>query len=328
MSTTTQPVPATPCDATVQVMPDWSRYAGQPVADNGRHSIAALEPIADDADEVTLDYFRHEGAYWRAVVPVAGVREVRGQTYNFSAPKTRRGKDGPVTRYRKSGLPRRKIPILNHVQCRFVFAGDQPVRLYPNGGDASGEPAHELHDIIYSVEATGPEGVLFNLRDGVFGNLICAHRFVSTQEMVFERVAVENQYVIESAPLRLRPGEERGLLVKSLQRSDAARMHEPYLMLRFSRTNNCTSNPLQILDEVVAYNWRQWFGSLLYRLPLNPRLYLRIRGLDSDPSYRSFLRDEFAGYLHSPATRQRRRDHVKRAIAARREAQGRPRQHA
>ncbi|WP_146585566.1 lipoprotein N-acyltransferase Lnb domain-containing protein [Posidoniimonas polymericola] len=306
-------------------MPRWSRYAGQAIANNGRHSIAAVEPIADDAACVTFDYFRHEGADWRAVAPVAGVRDVSGQTYNFSAPKTRKGENGPETLFRPSGLPRRKIPILNHVQCRFLFADDQPVRLYPNGGPTSGEPAHTLHDIIYSAEATGPEGVLFNLRDAVMGNMVCAHRLLSTQEMVFERVAVEGQYVVESAPLALKPDEQRRLLTRALQRSNRAGMDEPYYMLRLWGTNNCTSNPLEILDEVVSYDWLHWLGATLYRLPLSPRFYLRLRGLDSDPSFRKFLRVEFADYLNDPATRRRRRDHVKQAIADRRKAQGRGR---
>lgn len=302
-------------------MPAWSRYAGMIVDDNGRLSIDAGDRgIADDATHATFDDFRHEGSDWWAVVSLAGVEHVYGQTYNFSAPKTRKGKNGPETRFHKNGLPKRTIPILNHVQCRFVFASDHPVKLYPNGGDTTGEPTHLLHDICYSVEATGPAGVLYNLRDAVFGNMICAHRFLSTQEMVFERIAVEGQYVTESAPLKLRPGEERGLLVKSLQRSDSAGMNEPYYMIRLSSTNNCTSNPLQILDEVVKYNWRQWLASLFYRLPLNPRLYLWMRGLDSDPTHRKFLREEFEVYLNDPATRKRRRAHVKAAIAARRAA--------
>ncbi|WP_146567127.1 hypothetical protein [Posidoniimonas corsicana] len=321
-SSTTRPEPA---EAAQLVMPRWSRYRGQQAADNGRHSIAAVAPIADDAECVTFDYFRHAGAYWRAVVPLAGVRQVCGQSYNFSAPKTRRGERGPETRFRKTGLPKRTIPVLNHVQCRFLFAEDQPVRLYPNGGDASGEPAHLTHDLVYSVEATGPPGVVFNLRDAVLGEMICAHRFLTTEEMVFERIAVEGQYVVESAPLGLRPEEERNLLLKALQRSDQARMTEPYYMVRLCSTNNCTSNPLVILDQVVEYDWRCWVASQLYRLPLNPRVYLRLRGLDTDPSYRKFLRDEFADYLNDPATRRRRREHVKQAIAERREAQGRPR---
>lgn len=309
------------------LMPDWSRYRGQAVDDNGRRSVDAGDRgVRDDATDATVDFFRHEGSDWRAVVPLGGVERIYGQTYNFSAPKTRKGKSGPETRYRQNGLPRRTIPVLNHVQCRFVMADDQPVRLYPLGTPVGGgaavavEPSHLLRDFCYSVEATGPAGVLYNLRDALFGNLICAHRFLSTQEMAFERIAVEGQYVIESPPLLLRPGEERALLIKSLQRSDGARMREPYYLIRLSSTNNCTSNPLQILDEVVAYNWWQWLGSLLYRLPLNPRLYLWMRGLDSNPGKYALLRDEFADYLEEPATRERRRAHVKKAIAARRAA--------
>ncbi|MEM6655980.1 MAG: hypothetical protein AAF596_09270, partial [Planctomycetota bacterium] len=86
-SPTTEPSPA---GVAAFTMPAWSRYAGRPVDDNGRLSInAGGAGIADGATHATFDYFRHEGANWRAVVPLGGVQRVYGQTYNFSAPKTR-----------------------------------------------------------------------------------------------------------------------------------------------------------------------------------------------------------------------------------------------
>lgn len=306
------------------VMPEWSRYAGQKIAENGRNSIATLEPIKDDATQVVFDLFRHEGADWRAVVPIRGVRGVCGQSYNFSAIKTRRGERGPEIIYRRTGLPKRRIPVLNHVQCRFFFDDDHPVRLYPHASATTGEPAYELRDIVYSVEATGPPGVVFNLRDAVFGHLVCTHRFLSTQEMVFERIAVEGQYVVESAPLNVSRTEVQQLLTTALKRSEHAGMAERYQLVRMCSTNNCTSTPFSILDRVVDYNWRQWIGARLYRLPLNPRVYLRLRGLDSQPGFRKFLRSEFEDYLNASATRARRREHVRHAISQRRKAQGRP----
>ena len=56
-------------------------------------------------------------------------------------------------------------------------------------------------------------------------------------------------------------------------------------------------------------------GALLYRLPLNPRLYLRVRGLYPDPQQRRLVRDEFAGFIDAPDTQARKRDYVRRINA-------------
>ncbi|MEM8865883.1 MAG: hypothetical protein AAGF31_10105 [Planctomycetota bacterium] len=319
----TNDTPAATGNAT-HCMPRWSRYRGEPLDDNGRCSIKLAggqsTPLSPDASTVTVDYLRHQGQYWRAVLPLGGVERVYGQAFNFSKPKTRRGDHGPEIRYRKSGLPERTVPIMNHVQSRFSFRDDQPVKLYPLGGETSGPPADEVYDVVYSIEATGPPGVSYNLRDAILGNLVCAHRFVSIQEVVFERIAVENQYVLETPPLALEPSETRALLAKSLERSHLAGMDEPYYLFRCGATNNCTSTPFRMLDEVVNYTPRERLGALLYRLPLNPRLYLRLRGLDPSPKQYSFLREEFLDYLEDPATQKRRREHVRQAVQVRRSA--------
>ncbi len=301
-------------------MPRWSRFRGQPLDGSSRHSITIRGvngAIADNATQVTVDGFFEEGRFWRAEIPLDGVDQVFGQAYNFSGIKTQKGPNGPEQKFHASGLPKRRLPMLNHVQTRFTFNAETPVVL--TALDNPNE-TRTTCDIIYSIEATGPPGIVFNFRDAMGGNLVCAHRFMTTCEMVFERIAVENQYLLESPPLLLEPGEERALLVKSLQRSHRAAMDEPYYLYRACGTNNCTSNPFQILDEVVNYTWPQWLGALAYRLPLNPRLYLWVRGLDSAPGVRKFVREEFAEFLAEPATKTRRREFVRRAIAKRRAA--------
>lgn len=310
-------------------MPGWSLYSDQPVDCSSRHSIEIVQHedglIPDSASHITVDYFYTNGRYWRAEIPLDGVHQVFGQAFNFSPVKTRKGKNGPETIFDSRGLPKRKINILNHLQSRFTFFPDQPVILRPMPGqETEGESAEPLKifDVVYSVEATGPPGSTFNFRDAMGGNLVCAHRLVSTEEIVFERIAVENQYLSESPPLALEPGEERALLVKSLERSHRAGMNEPYYLYRPCGTNNCTSNPFMILDQVVNYTWLQWIGSQLYRLPLKPRLYLWIRGLDPDPKQFKLVKDEFKEFLADPALRQRKRDYVRRAIRARRAAVG------
>ncbi len=301
------------------VMPGWSAYAGQPVDVSRRRSICIRElpgeSSLEDISCLTIDYFLHEGQFCTAVIPLDGVTDVHGQAFNFSAPRTRKTAAGKEVVRNRSGLPKRKIPILNHVQSRFRFLSETKIQLYPLLAEDLSEPTAEVDDFVYSLEVTGPPGVRFNVPDGLRGNLLSAHRMLSTQEMVFERLVVENQILTESPVLPLKPAERRALLVRSLLRSHHAGMSEPYYLYRFCGTNNCTSSPFQILDQVVSYSPAGRVGSLLYRLPLNPRFYLRVRGLYPDYSQRRMVREEFADYIDHPDTRARKRDYVRRINA-------------
>lgn len=305
-------------------MPAWSRYAGALVDASNRRSIELREPDRDslttDAEckEATVDFFYHAGAFWTAVIPLDGVESICGQAFNFSRPRTRSGPTGREYLFDRRGRPRRTIPCLNHVQTRFNFQSDRSVFLFPLGAKEFHSPAVQIGQIVYSIEAIGPAGVGFNLRDALAGNLLSAHRFFSLEEMVFERLVLENQFVAESPPLPLSAEQRRALLIASLLRGDRAAMSEVYYLYRCFGTNNCTSNPFQIVDQVVHYRFMHWIGSMLYRLPLSPRGYLRIRGLDSDPSRRKLVRDEFAEYLAAPETRQRKRTLLKQRGAERR----------
>ena len=307
-------------------MPKGGRFADQPIDVTQRRSIQirsdhSFPPWIRSGDtRVILDDFYHAGAFWRARIPLDGVASVRGQVYNFSKPKTKPSKDGPEIVKDRDGVPKRRIPMANHLQSRFTLKQGAFVELFELGTEVNHLPQHRLQDFIYSVEAVGPLGSTFNLRDAMAGNLVSAHRFLSTQEMVFERIVVENQYVIESPLIPLREEQIREFLTRSLLRSHQAGMVEAYFLYRFRRTNNCTSNPFQILDRVMDYSFLQLIGSCLYRLPLSPRYYLRVRGLDADPSVRRLVRHEFAEFIREPATQQRKRDYVRRQISASRAA--------
>ena len=308
-------------------MPRRSRYAGQTVDTTSRRSIEiqsghAGRPTIDVGDRlVEVDHFYHEGTFWRAVIPLDGVQDVFGQAFNFSRPRTRRGARGREIVFNRHGLPKRVNPILNHLQSRFVLQPGQDVALYPLGAATSGTPACRLRDLVYTVEAVGPPGVSYNLRDALLGNLLSAHRWLSATEMVFERIVVENQYVTESPALPLSAAQKRKLLVASLLRSHKAGMSEIYYLYRPCGTNNCTSSPFQLLDEVADYSLAQRIGSMLYRLPLNPRFYLKVRGMDADSSVRSLVREEFDDYIADATTRQRRATYVRQKKQARRSAQ-------
>ncbi len=271
-----------------------------------------------EADRYVVDYFYHAGEFWTASIPFQ-VESIFGQAFNFSEVSTRKGKDGPEVVYDHRGQPKPKYSFINHLQSRFQLVPDQWIDLFPMNTDASGTPVHRVNDFVYSVEATGPPGTEFDFRNGFAGTLLCTHRFLSTQEMVFERVAVLGQYIWESPPLPITADEKREVLRKSLERSGASGLDEVYYLYRCCGTNNCTSNPFRIVDETVKYTWRQWLGSLVYRLPLNPRLYLRMRGLDADPSFYKLVRADFEEFIADPTTRQRKRDVVRAAIRQKRE---------
>lgn len=275
-------------------------------------------------DQLLVDYFYHEGQYWTAKIPLH-VAEVFGQSFNFSNVRTRRGKKGPEIVHDKYGQPVPRFSFINHLQTRFRIASEADVELYPLHSEvelnkkSSTQPVHRVDDFVYSVEATGPPGVSFGFKNGLAGTLLCMHRFMSTQEMVFERVVVQGQFVWESPSLRLSDQERRAVLLKSLERSDKAGLDEVYYLYRCCATNNCTSNPFQIVDECAQYTLLQRLGSLAYRLPLNPRMYLRIRGLDSDPTFRRLVRADFESYISDSETQQRKRDTVRAMIRQRRQ---------
>ena len=291
----------------VRIMPSWSRFAGQPIDTSSLHSLQIIDALSQP-DRWVVDYIYHLGTYWRAAIPVNGVEQVLAQCYNFSNPRTKWGTGGKEILRNRNGAPRRRIPVLNHLQARFVFRPDQTVKLYSLDSDHSSEAHHELDDLVYSVEAVGPPGYTYSLRNAMGGHLVTAHRFVSMQEMAFERLVTEDQYLTESPPLPLTEHQKRQMLIETIQRSDRAGMTEPYYLLRLFGTNNCASNPLQILDNVVDYSRTRRLSSALYRLPLNPRLYLRMRGMDSDPSVRKLVCDEFHDFIHDPRTQQRKEE--------------------
>ena len=306
------------------LMPRKSRYADQAIDLSSRRSIeiqsggSGTELVNPTDTHSIVAYFYHEGQFWRAIVPLDGVDQVFGQTFNFSKSKTRLGSNGREVLFDKRGIPKRSIPFLNHIQSRFTLRPDQPIELYPMGSDEFSVPVHRIHDIVYSFEAVGPVGITFNIRDGLMGNLISAHLFLSIREMVFERLVIENQYVSESPPLPLNDREKRELLIGSLLRSHRAGTTERYFLYRVCGTNNCTSNPFRVLDDIVSYRLPQRIGSILYRLPLNPRFYLWVRGMDSDPSFHKLVRSDFESYIADAETQQRKRDDVRRQTRIRR----------
>jgi hypothetical protein len=276
------------------VLPAWSAYAGLPFNLAERRPLVILEE-SDDA--FIVEGFYHRAAFWQAIVPKHGVAEIVGQRMNFSRPKRQ-----------ADGTTRASLFFLNHVQARVQMRPEHALRLYAPGSDRAGEPAHLVGDFAYSVEAVGPLGRSWNLSDALLGNLAIVHRFLSIEDVAFERIMREHRTIVQSPPLPVEAEFKNRLLAEAIRESHSTGLTRPYFMMRppFSATN-CASEPLKLLDEVLRTPRRR---RLLRRYPIHPRAYLKLRGLWQEGQVVPTLNEELAEWLKSDAARERREIHV------------------
>jgi hypothetical protein len=276
------------------VLPEWSAYAGEPFNLSERRPLA----IRAESDEAFIvDGFYHQGEFWQAVIPKVGVAEIIGQRFNFSKPKRR-----------EDGTSRPSLFLANHVQARVRMRPDAPLRLYANAAEPRGPAAHTLADFCYSVEAVGPHRRRWNLSDALLGNLAVVHRFLSIEEVAFERIVRERMTVLQSPPLPLEAALLDAILHEAIRESHTTALTRPYFMYRlpFSATN-CTSEPLKLLDGVLRTSRGR---RALYRFPIHPRGYLKLRGLWQDGAPTPTLNEQMADWLAGEQAKERRQLHL------------------
>jgi hypothetical protein len=273
-------------------MPKWSGYAGEPFNLSERRP---LEIVSETDSAFVVNGFYHQGAFWKAMIPKCGVAEIVAQRLNFS--KAKRQPDG---------TSKPSLFFLNHVQARIKMRPESAVLLYAADADMAEEPAHRISDFCYSVEAVGPHGRRWNVSDALLGNLAIVHRFISIYDVVFERIIYARMKVLQSPPLPLDPEICDTLLQAAVRRSSDIGLSMPYFMFRvpFSAAN-CTSEPLNLLDQVVRTPaWQHFF----HRLPIHPRGYLKLRGLWREGPAQT-LNEEMADWIASDEAKQRREIH-------------------
>jgi hypothetical protein len=245
------------------------KYKGLPIDQTSRRSIHIAEQFGN---HYGIENFYHDGKFWHASIDVSGVRKVVGQQFNFSM----------------TG----RAPI-NHVQARFLMDVDKGIQL--RAADGSTGPI--IHDFVSSVEATGPVGVGFNFKDALLGNLVNAHRFLSTDQVILDRILLEAE-VLQQVEIKLSEEERTAGLIKLLEDSDGAGHSQTYWLFRLGfRSANCTSTKFDALDAIVHYRTPlTWLAAAtLGQLPLNGALYLRLRGVLGNPL--PTLNEEFASSI-------------------------------
>jgi hypothetical protein len=280
----------------VPVLPDWSAYAGEAFNLGERRPLSIL---TETTESFVVSGFYHRGEFWKAVVPKQGVAAIVGQRFNFSKP--RRHKDGSTSH---------PLFFVNHVQARLKMAPERALALYRLEAEPVGEPAYTIGDFCYSVEAVGPFGRKWNTSDALLGNLALVHRFLSIEDVAFERIMRERMTVFESPPLPLEEAFLNTLLAEAIRESDAAGLNRPYFMFKLPFTaTNCTSEPLKLLDGVLRTPRRKRF---LRRLPIHPRGYLQLRGLWTAGQTVPTLNEQMAEWLASDAAKERREIHIRK----------------
>lgn len=230
------------------------RYQGMEVDTSSRRSVVT---IGRQGDVHTVEHFSHQNRFWRAEIPVNGIEDVIGQGFNFSS-----GGNLPV----------------NHVQARFKMKSTHPIML--TAMDGSGDTA-TISDFVSTVEGVGPVGIVWNTWDAVVGNLVNAHRLVSIEQIVVDRIINEHYEMPQYLVSPLSDEEKRDGLIRILRDADEAQMKQAYyLFLPRRRSKNCTSTKFDVLDATVRYKYfhQRVAALLLNDLPLSPVVYLRLRG--------------------------------------------------
>ena len=284
-------------DATTEpVMPHWSAYAGEAFNLTERRPVSILSE--SDTAIIAEDFYYWED-FWTAVIPKHGVADIIGQRLNFSKP-----------RRQPDGTSKPSLFFMNHVQARLIMQPEHPIELYPPGREPAGEPAHRVDDFCYTVEAVGPHGRHWNLFDGLLGNLAIVHRFLSTEDVIFERIIRERMTIIQSPPLPLEPQIKNQMLCEAVRESHNAGLSRPYFIVRARGTaTNCTSEPMKLLDRVLQTPfWQRFF----HRFPVYPRGYLKLRGLWQDGQPPPTLNDQMAEWIAGDRAKQRRHAHIQK----------------
>jgi hypothetical protein len=248
----------------------FGRFKGQEIDVRTRRSI---ELLSKDNSHAIIKYFFHKSSFYIARIPLSGVTSVRGQRFSFGE------RDSGVL----SLWGRLTSTLVNHAQVRFIFDSDAPIELFQlDNTNLEGDPVEYITDIVYSVEVVGPKGKKWSIKNS-FGDLACAHRILSTEEMFFERVYLCN-YIVEQTPqLPLTEQDLQHALHLIMHNSNAAGLDTPYYILTpFLRASNCTSEAFRILDTIL---WKRYtlkqkiIAKSLWRLPVKLELYLQLRGL-------------------------------------------------
>lgn len=183
-----------------------------------------VEIIQDSSDHIVFANLYHQGKFWTAYWSKNDIPTAQFVIVYFSV----------------------DIPVLNmvmrpaHTEMHFRFS--QGLTLVSQ----TSEETTRLNEVAISWEAVLPHNENYDFLVGVKANYGIVGRAVS-REMRIQEISREPGRTTHAYTLNYTP-EQAGLVFQnSLKASDKSRLNEFYLTL----TNNCTTKPFQIMDEVL-----------------------------------------------------------------------------
>jgi len=246
------------------------KYQGQVIDNRTRRSLIIVE---EDDQSYLTDYFFHNGKFYSARFPKNAVKRIIGQQFSFG----------------------RFNPFITHAQVRFTLDEGIFIELYELGEKTN--PIRKLTEFVYSLEVVGPKGTEWSIMNG-FGAFVSAHRFVSVDEVVFERVVLGRYTVNQSPPILLAKEQLNEALDMIIRKSDHEKLNKKYYILTFwLGATNCTSEMFKMLDKLMTNNYskRQKIGSkLFWRFPFALSRYLKVRGALERNCPTQTLNEEFS----------------------------------
>lgn len=202
------------------------KYKGQCMDTSAKK---AVHIVTQSADSITIDNFRKDGVFYRAVIPLNKVQSLGYEVVDLNA------------------KPVNFLSLINisHTEMRFKMQPGSVVELYPLNANDSGAAVATETDMMVSMNYMAPAGVPYNPMKGFNGDLYgSVLQIFSTQDEVKKRF-VETKANVYEIQLTI-SGEQAGsVLREAMMISDRIQYTVPY----DTWSSNCTTFLFDILDS-------------------------------------------------------------------------------
>ena len=162
-----------------------------------------------------------------------------------------------------------------HTQLRLKY--EEPILLYGQSTHVLGQVDY-THDLVLSIEAVTQVGDRYDLFKGTQEHFSIAYRVTTLQARYHSMITLQNHHV-EQWVLDLEPEEKQELLATYVANSSGFSLKYAYHTL----FRNCTTEIIEILDQVVKYTWGEQVKKFLVKVteiyPNIVRAALVARGL-------------------------------------------------
>jgi hypothetical protein len=252
------------------------RHVGQRIDVSERRPLRLLSsadaaPYAPAEGEIVAANFIHEGKFFIAKFPAAGVDKVIFQKWDFGE-----------MRVRLRGLGRLWLNFdifhVAHTELRFKMLPGCQVHLYPQCRPQGVEPdvvaAFKIDDVVSSVEAVGPAGSAFGIWGGLLNHMVAVRRFKSLEESYFERIIRERRQ-IQQWEVAATPKQRQEIFSATIHDSHDKGLGALYHLF----LNSCTSEAFRVIDDAMDYGIRTWRAHVFRHIPHFPEAYLWARRL-------------------------------------------------